>query len=215
MNIVIQVGIVLVATLIPVVLATLVGKIKRLRPERELTLRLRSQARLPELDLGSKAGLLELRWAGQQVESLVVSRWSLNNSGSQPIRRDDFDDDLRILFPKHDFLGTSVHSADPHQLKSRAKDALSNLETGFALKPLLWNTKESVDLTVVTKKPISNVDQLDIDARIVSGKVRLVDDTGTERARASKQQRNQILAMVYASALAAFLIGFFVYYIWR
>lgn len=210
MSVFLQVGFFVLAALLPVALAALAGYIKKLRPERELTLRLRAQALLPELDLGSKAGLLEMKWAGQPVESLVVSRWSLVNSGSQPIRRNDFDDDLRIRFPKQNFLGTSVYTGDPPELKSRVRDALSNQSTGFALKPLLWNTKESVDLTVVTKKRIIMKD-VDVDARIVSGRVRLVDDTGTDRARALRQKRMLFLAMVYASGLAAVLVGFFTY----
>ena len=215
MNVFLQVGLFVLAALLPVALAALVGYIRKFRPERELTLRLRSQARLPELDLGSKAGLLEMRWAGQTVESLVVSRWSLVNSGSQPVRRNDFDDSLRIRFPKHDFLGASIYDSDPPELKSRVRNALSNQKTGFALKPLLWNTKESAGLTIVTIKPITSVDQVDVDARIVSGRVRLVDDTGTDRARALRQKRMLFLSMGYASGLAAFLVAFIIYYVLR
>lgn len=203
MNIFVQLGLVIIAALVPVALAVFARYIRKLRPERELTLRLRVQARLPELDLGSKAGMLQMRWAGRVVESLVVSRWSLANSGSQPIRRNDFDDSLRIRFPNHDFLGTSIYDGDPPELESRVRSALSNQKTGFTLKPLLWNTKESVDLTVVTKKPITSIDQVDIDARIVSGRVRLVDDTGTDKERALRQQRNLFLAIAYGSILAA------------
>lgn len=203
MNTLMQFGLVGLAALLPLALAALVGYIRKLRPERELTLRLRAQARLPELDLGSKAGLLKMRWAGKPVESLVVSRWSLVNSGSQPIRRTDFDADLRIRFPKHNFLGASIYAGDPLELESRVRNALSNQKTGFALKPLLWNRKESADFTVVTKKPVTDVNQLDVDARIVSGRVRLVDDTGTDRERVLRQQRNIFLAMAYAGAVAA------------
>lgn len=203
MDVIMQIGFVILAALLPVVLAILARASRKLRPERELTLRLRSQARLPELDLEPKADLLEIRWAGQPVSTLFVSRWSLTNSGAQPIRRDDFDDDLRIQFPKCNFLGASVFAGDPPELASRVRDALSTLDTGFTLKPLLWNPKESVDLTVITKDPISSVDQLALDARIVSGKVRLVDDAATEKARARRQERRLLFAMTYASLLAA------------
>lgn len=203
MDFIMQFGLIVVSALIPVVLAIFVWLGKKIRPERELKLRLRSQARLPSLDLGKKADLLEIRWAGQPVDSLVVSRWSLTNSGTQPIRREDFDDDLRIKFPNCKFLGTSVFATDPPELRARVRNALSMLKTGFALKPLLWNPKESVDLTVITEKPIANVDQVTLDARIVSGKVRVVDDTATERVRAGRQERNVLLAMAYAGMIAA------------
>lgn len=206
MSIVVQVGFVVLSALLPIVLAVLVRSLRRFRPERELTFRLQSQARLPELDLGSKAGLLEMKWAGQPVNKLVISRWSLTNSGVQPVRRDDFDDDLRIQFPKHNFLGAWIFAGDPPELKSRVRNALSTLDTGFAISPLLWNPKESVDLTVITEEPISDVDELDIDARIVSGRVRLVDDTGTERVKEERQQRRLLLAMAYAGVIAATVV---------
>ena len=207
MNIILQVGLVALSAALPVILAILARSFRRLRPDRELTFRLQSQAQLPELDLGAEAGLLEMKWAGRPINKLVISRWSLINSGAQPVRRNDFDDDLRIQFPKHKFLGASIFAGDPFELESRVRSALSTLDTGFALSPLLWNPKESVDFTVVTEEPISKVDELDIDARIVSGRVRLVDDTGTERTKEARQQRRLVLAMAYASVIAAMVAG--------
>ena len=203
MNIWIQIGFVAISAAVPLLIAWAVSYLRRLRPERELTLRLRSQVSLPGLDLESEVGPLEMAWAGEKIDNLVISRWRLSNSGPKSIRSADFDGDMKVEFPEHNFLSVSVSSGDPHQLEARAREAISKEIEGFAVKPLLWNTKESIDLTIVTQEAIRNVNQLEIDARIESGKVKLVDDTGSDRAQTETQMRNMALAMAFAAIVAA------------
>lgn len=197
------IGLAILSAAIPLIIAAIANILKKSHPEREFTFTLRSQARLPELDLGSKANLLELKWAGQGVDSLVVSRWRLINSGYQPIRKEDIDETISIQFPENDFLGASVYKGDPLELEKRVKDAFINTNIGFKINPVLWNTKESVDFTVVTKKPFSEINKVLVGARVVSGRVKLTDETQPDRNQSMRQQKTIFLAMGFASIVTA------------
>jgi len=195
----------LVATFILYLFSKIFGRLRK--TDRQLTLHLKSQNKLPNLDLGSQSKQLELRWAGQPIDNITVSRFSITNSGKQEIKREDFDGNVNINFPKETLLGISFVDAIPSSLESKAKESLLPAENGFDLKPMLWNPKESIDIMVVTKQAVQMKD-CKFNARIASGKVNTIDDRDLTDDK-SELPFNIIKAMV-ATGLLAILLYYFI-----
>jgi hypothetical protein len=136
----------------------------------------------------------------------------VQNSGEGPIRREDFDGAVEVRFGSANLLHASIASADPPELAGRVRSSFAAVANAFTIAPMLWNSKDSADLTVVTEKPVA-LDEVTVDARIAEGKVRVVDEQRTtDRQRARRQQRLLFLAMIYASAFTVALYVFWVYF---
>ena len=190
----------------PLLVAYILYLFSRLNPnKRQLTLRLKSQNKLPNLNLGSESKKLEIKWDGQSIDEITVAQLSISNSGKQEIKREDFDSDIKVTLPKENLLGISFINAVPPSFESQAKDALSPTEDGFILKRMLWNCKESVNIMVITKQPLKKKD-CKLDVRITAGKINIIDNREADNYTLDY---TKYLAVMISAGIMAILLFYF------
>lgn len=206
MNILTEIGIGVASPLLATLILYLFSRLNTTK--RQLTFRLKSQNKLPNLDLGTESKQLELKWAGQAIGGITVSQLSIFNSGKQEIKHDDLDGDISITFPKENLLGISLANTMPSSFETKVKQSLLPTENGFAIKPMLWNCKESIDITIITKQPLQKED-CKINARIAAGKFKLVDDRESGNYTLD---RDKILVITLSASIMAVLLFYFLTY---
>lgn len=109
---------------------------------------------------------IEVRYQGQPVDNLSLVDIKLENTGNQPIERQDFDEPLRFVFPEGtQLLDASVQETLPDDLDLQVSVEGPNVAS---LAPVLLNSADrgvirfiAVDLPASTDRNL-----FDIDARI-------------------------------------------------
>lgn len=207
MNILMEIGIGVASPLLATLILYLFSRLNTTK--RQLTFRLKSQNKLPNLDLGTESKQLELKWAGQTISGITVSQLNIFNSGKQEIKLDDLDGDINVTFPKENLLGISLINTIPPSFETKVKQSLLPSDDGFAIKPMLWNCKESIDITIITKQPFQKQD-CKINARIAAGQFKLVDDRESENYTSNGAK---ILAITLSASIMAVLLFYFLTYL--
>ncbi len=102
---------------------------------------------------------LEIKFAGQPVKNvrLIVIRFI--NDGSQPIKKDDFQGRIKVLFPKAKILSAERVKSSPENLGVE----LTHDNEAVRLSPVLYNRRDFFQFKVL----LSRYEEMRIDVRIV------------------------------------------------
>ncbi len=102
---------------------------------------------------------LEIRFAGEVVKDVRLIVIKLINDGVQPIKPDDFQKPMRIVFPKAKVLSVEKEQCNPENLDVD----IAHDDESISIPPTLFNGNDSIQFKVL----VSCYDSMKIDGRLV------------------------------------------------
>ena len=139
----------------------------RSKPNKELQIVVEST--IPLIDVKPEAASdIQVLYKGQQIDNLVLLQLRVENSGNQPITESDYSRNILFSFPEDsEIVDVAIASSIPPNL-----DAIINTLTGneAELKPILLNSEDSFIVRFILVTPDSNLDEVNVDGRIVGVK---------------------------------------------
>jgi hypothetical protein len=107
---------------------------------------------------------MQILYKGRPVEQGYLILIKIINSGSSPIRKDDFERPISIKFNKEaSILSAEIANTDPEELEASASYNVRNM----TLEPCLMNKGDSITLRFIVNKLRGDIS---IDGRIVGVK---------------------------------------------
>jgi hypothetical protein len=134
---------------------------------------------------------LEIRFAGEVVRDVRLIVIKLINDGVQPIKPDDFQKPIRIVFPKANVLSVEKEQCNPDNLDID----IDHDNESVSIPPTLFNGNDSIQFKVL----VSQYDSMKIDGRLVG-----ISNIG-ERNRVPGLSGDLVSLVFYLSSL--FLLG--------
>ena len=102
---------------------------------------------------------LEIRFAGEVVKDVRLIVIKLINDGVQPIKPDDFQKPMRIVFPNAKVLSVEKEQCNPENLDID----IDHDNESVSISPTLFNGNDSIQFKVL----VSRYDSMKIDGRLV------------------------------------------------
>lgn len=103
---------------------------------------------------------LEIRFAGEVVKDVRLIVIRLINDGSQPIKKDEFQGQIKIAFPNATVFSAETVKSNP---KNLGVEILIHNGKEVCLTPVLFNRNDYIQFKVL----LSAYESMNIDARIV------------------------------------------------
>lgn len=127
--------------------------------ERSLSYEVISNVELINHYEGLSDSEIQLMFGNRAVENVALSIVRIINTGSEPIRKNDFESSINIIFgPDAEILRAKILNKTPENLSIN----LSFDEIAVSIKPLLINAEDSFEVEVLS----TTADLLEVEARI-------------------------------------------------
>ena len=111
----------------------------------------------------ARASDLQVLFEGEEVNNPKLVRFQVKNSGTEPISKSDFDTPLQLEFDSGvTLLKASVSASVPNFLPAKISITNHTLE----LKPLLLNSGDTLNISLILSGDIENVEVLGRIARV-------------------------------------------------
>ncbi len=124
---------------------------------------------LPLIDVKPEAASsIQILYKGKSIDNLILMQMRVENSGNQPIVESDFSREISISFSNNTVIAdASVYSSIPPNIGASIKIVANNKAE---ISPVLLNPDDSITIRFVLITSNNNLDDYQIDGRIVGVK---------------------------------------------
>jgi hypothetical protein len=134
-----------------IALTVVIWKWPDLLEETSLSLQLTSNTNLVSPE-ANQSGKIEVQFEGLAVPELWLGSFRLVNDGDVPIRREDFDQPIRLVHREANILELRLGMNEPPNLSPYIYVGLNSIE----IQPLLLNPGDSVGFSLITTKSMAS-----------------------------------------------------------